>query len=411
MRVELVYIEAGGGHRASAEALLASLASSHPHWEVRAADLFQILDPDNRFGARLGIRPADLYNKRLSRGWTLGMAQELKLLQFGIAACSEWLQAKLRRHWAHTRPDLVVSLIPNFNRVLGRSLCLADRRIPFATLMTDFADNPPDFWVEPDLPHQALICGTPRAVEQALKAGCAPERVWASSGMIIHADFYRPFDGDRATERARLGLDPLAPTALVSFGAHGSRRMRQIERVLQDTQLILLCGRNRMLAEALRAVRARKPRLIVEFTREVPRYLRLADFFIGKPGPGSIAEAVAVGCPVIVERNAWTMPQEAYNPEWVEANGVGIVTGAMKTYPAAVARMIRELDAFRARAACQDNRAVFEVPAILERIAAQPPHASVAHTPIHAGRKAARLRSMRSLIGRGAARRPSPPLH
>ena len=57
------------------------------------------------------------------------------------------------------------------------------------------------------------------------------------------------------------------------------------------------------------------------FTKEVPRYMQLADYFIGKPGPGSISEAVAMRLPVIVERNAWTLPQERYNADWVRETG------------------------------------------------------------------------------------------
>ena len=52
--------------------------------------------------------------------------------------------------------------------------------------------------------------------------------------------------------------------------------------------------------------------------------MQLADYFIGKPGPGSISEAVAMHLPVIVERNAWTMPQERYNADWLIEKGVGI---------------------------------------------------------------------------------------
>ena len=36
------------------------------------------------------------------------------------------------------------------------------------------------------------------------------------------------------------------------------------------------------------------------------------------------SEAVAMGLPVIIERNHWTLPQERYNAEWVEEQGVGI---------------------------------------------------------------------------------------
>ena len=46
--------------------------------------------------------------------------------------------------------------------------------------------------------------------------------------------------------------------------------------------------------------------------------MRAADFMIGKPGPGSIAEAMLRHLPVLVECNSWTLPQERYNAEWVK---------------------------------------------------------------------------------------------
>ena len=51
--------------------------------------------------------------------------------------------------------------------------------------------------------------------------------------------------------------------------------------------------------------------------------MQLADFFIGKPGPGSVSEALAMRLPVIVECNAWTLPQERYNAEWIVEKEVG----------------------------------------------------------------------------------------
>ena len=43
------------------------------------------------------------------------------------------------------------------------------------------------------------------------------------------------------------------------------------------------------------------PMFVEGFTKEVPYYMRLSDFFIGKPGPGSISEALAMKLPVLVE--------------------------------------------------------------------------------------------------------------
>jgi UDP-N-acetylglucosamine:LPS N-acetylglucosamine transferase len=54
---------------------------------------------------------------------------------------------------------------------------------------------------------------------------------------------------------------------------------------------------------------------VVGFRPEVKRWMSLADYFIGKPGPGSLSEAVHMRLPVVTIRNAWTMPQERYNTD------------------------------------------------------------------------------------------------
>ena len=61
--------------------------------------------------------------------------------------------------------------------------------------------------------------------------------------------------------------------------------------------------------------------------------MQLADYFIGKPGPGSISEASPCACPVIVERNAWTLPQERYNADWIreQRRGPGVAAISAKS--------------------------------------------------------------------------------
>ncbi len=336
-------------------------------WRVRLVNLFEVLDPQGVFRKTTGMNPEDYYNKRLARGWTLGLAQELKLLQALIRLSHRSLVKQLRAHWRGSRPDLIVSLVPNFNRAMFEAAAALTPAVPYATVMTDFADFPPHFWIEPRQ-SQHTICGTPRAVAQALSMGCDPRRVHATSGMIIHPDFYRRPVLDRETELRRLGLDPARPTGLVMFGGHGSRIMRSIARRLGDTQLILICGHNRTLAAKLRELPAEAPRLVLGFTGEMRHYMRLSDFFIGKPGPGSISEAVQQGLPVIVVRNALTMPQERYNTTWVRERRVGVVLDSFRSVREGVAQVIAELPELRRRVAAIENRAVFEIPEILARM-------------------------------------------
>lgn len=369
--IDLVYVNAGGGHRSAAVALEMAIREQYKDWQVRLVNLFEILDPQDIFRRTTGVKPEDYYNVRLARGWTLGLAQELRILQMFIRLSHKTLVRQLRRHWQTTRPDLIVSMVPNFNRAMYQAAALANPRAPYATILTDFADFPPHFWIEPDQA-QHFICGTPRAAAQVRAAVRDESYVHETSGMIINPSFYRDLKLDRRAEMRKLRLDPERPTGMVMFGGHGSRVMRGISKCLDDVQLILACGHNAVLAEQLRNLPASAPRLVVGFTSQISYYMQLSDFFIGKPGPGSISEAVQQGLPVIVVRNAWTMPQERYNTEWVEENGTGVVLDSFKAIRSGVARMSDHIDLYRAGVRCIKNRAVFEIPGILQRILAVP---------------------------------------
>ena len=203
--VELIWFNAGGGHRAAAQALERVIRDQERPWLVRHANLMQVIDPKGVFRRFTGMEPEDLYNKRLASGFTLGLTQELKVLQHAIRWGHGAMVKRLTAHWHCTRPDLVVSLIPNFNRAMHDSLALARPGAPFVTVLTDMADYPPHFWIEPDLA-QHVVCGTDHAVAQALAAGCKPGFVHRSSGMILRPDFYGAAPSQRVAERVREGL-------------------------------------------------------------------------------------------------------------------------------------------------------------------------------------------------------------
>ena len=370
-KIDFVFFDAGGGHRSAATALKSVIDAENRDWDVNLVNLQEVLHSLDVFRKVTGIRLEDIYNKMLANGWTLGAAQGLKFMHGVVRLYHGPVTRLLQQHWADTRPDMVVSLVPNFNRALCQSLRAALPATPFATILTDFADYPPHFWIEPFLPkvqEQFLVCGTPKAVEQASALGHPSDHVFPVSGMILRPKFYDPVTVDKAAERVRLGLDPTRPTGLVLFGGQGSNAMLEIARRLPETQLILICGRNQKLAAALRALPSTAPRLIEGFTGEIPYYMHLSDFFIGKPGPGSISEAVAMKLPVIVERNAWTLPQERYNVDWVRERNAGIVLDSFRGIADAVDRMLGGLDDFRATVGKIQNRAVFEIPGILNGI-------------------------------------------
>src|SRR5271168_2913569 len=215
-KLDFVYFEAGGGHRAAAIALQSVIREQARPWDVRLVNLQEILDPLDIFRKYTGIRMQDVYNLLLKKGWTLGSPQ-MTVLMHGLIRLYHPSQVRLlKKFWEGGKPNLLVSLIPNFNRALRESL--PDR--PMVTILTDLADYPPHFWMERQ--NQFFICGTEKAVEQAHAMGHPPERVFRTSGMILRPKFYDPVEVDRGAERTRLGLDPELPTGLVLFGGEGS---------------------------------------------------------------------------------------------------------------------------------------------------------------------------------------------
>ncbi|MCW5977175.1 MAG: galactosyldiacylglycerol synthase [Bryobacteraceae bacterium] len=371
-KVDFFYFDAGGGHRAAATALRDVVARQGRPWEVRLVNLQELLDEIDVLRKTTGLQIQDGYNLLLKNGWTIGMSALLRALHGAIRLYHPSQVRMLKRFWGADPPDMAVSLIPNFNRALFEAFGAARPGAPFVTILTDFADYPPHFWIERQ--DQYVICGTPRAAEQAREIGVPPEKIRQASGMILRPQFYEPRPIDRTAERVRLGLKPDAPTGLVLFGGHGSPAMLEIARRAQETgrefQLIFICGRNAKLAERIRALPSRVPRLVERFTSEIPYYMQLSDFLIGKPGPGSISEALAMKLPVIVERNAWTMPQERFNARWVEENQVGIAIPSFRRIGPAMERLLEPATYERLREAARkvDNRAVFEIPEMLNEI-------------------------------------------
>jgi 1,2-diacylglycerol 3-beta-galactosyltransferase len=370
--LDFIYFDAGGGHRSAALALQAVVAAEGYDWNVRLVNLQEVLDPLDIFRKITRIRLQDIYNLMLAKGWTLGSPYLLPLMHAVIRMYHSQQVRLLADYWRERRPDMVVSLVPNFNRAIYQSLAKALPGVPLMTILTDLADYPPHFWIEKQ--DQYFICGTDRAMEQAKKMGHADGRVFKTSGMILRPQFYSPTACERFEERERLGLNPKLPTGLVLFGGEGSNVMYSIAERLGNSgielQLILICGRNKKLKKRLEQFRTRNKLFVEGFTKEIPYYMQLADFFIGKPGPGSISEALHMQLPVIVECNSWTLPQERYNAEWVESQGVGMVLRNFRQIEQAVRKLIAtdKLVEMKQRISKLSNRAVYEIPPILERI-------------------------------------------
>jgi hypothetical protein len=372
-KIHVVFHDGGGGHRNAAVALQTMAAQQQRPWDVELIQFQELTDQLDVLRKLTGIRIQEQYNLLLQNGWTLGSVYLLRLLQATIRAFHRQLVRLLENFWREKPADLLVSVIPHFNRELCQSWSKIYPDRPFVTLITDLADFPPRFWIEP-LKEQYVIAGTERAAEQARALGHDAAHIFRTSGMILRPDFYAPDNSDPLALRTELGLRPDLTTAIVLFGGHGSKVMyditRRLDAVQLPLQLILICGRNEELAAKFNAQPWRMPIKVIGFTKEIHKLMRAADFLIGKPGPGSIAEAMVRKLAVLIECNAWTLPQERYNAEWVAEKRVGIVLRSFREVVSGVQRILdpAALAEFRKNVAALENRAIFEIPEILDKL-------------------------------------------
>ena len=189
--------------------------------------------------------------------------------------------------------------------------------------------------------------------------------------MILRPNFYEPVTADRAAERRRLGLDPDLPTGLVLFGGQGSSVMPEIAKRVTAAQLnaqfIFICGRNKKLAERLRRW---TPNFRNTWKNSPAKSRTTCSCRISSSasrGRAASAKRIAMRLPVVVERNAWTLPQERYNTEWIREKQVGVVLKSFREIDAGLRELLDAANfaRFRANAAAIKNRAVFEIPEIL----------------------------------------------
>src|SRR3954470_12448789 len=136
-KADFIYFDAGGGHRAAANALRTTMEQQERPFSIRMVNLQEVLDEIDIYKKVTGVRLQDLYNLMLKKGWTLGSAQWMALMHVVIKLFHSKQVAVLRKFWAQETPELVVSLVPNLNRALRHAL---PAHIPMVTILTDIAD-------------------------------------------------------------------------------------------------------------------------------------------------------------------------------------------------------------------------------------------------------------------------------
>src|SRR5262245_47443758 len=245
--VLLLVVDAGGGHRATADALVAAGRQRGIPWTFHVESLQAVLAPIDLWKRMTGRSIEDTYNTMVRRGLTGFLVPLLRMLQWSIARLRRPLAKQVAAYLRDRRPAVVVSLAPNFNAVVRDAVRAALPGTPFVLLVTDFADFPPHFWLEPGV--DLAVVPTDHAADQAVAVGIPKEKILQTSGLVLRPRFHAVDPGEaRRRVRAEMGFADNDFVLLLLFGGMGAPEMAPlVSRLLEqpvDWRLVAVCGDN-----------------------------------------------------------------------------------------------------------------------------------------------------------------------
>jgi 1,2-diacylglycerol 3-beta-galactosyltransferase len=325
-KILILMSDTGGGHRASAEAIRDAFHHRYPRqFQVEMVDLWikHTPPPLNRVPKAYRFLIDDvpwLYR------FIYEVGQRPEVIDPLMEVAARFLHPFVGRAIMEHDPDVIVSVHPLMQAIPLGVLARMKRRLPFVTVVTDWITVPP-VWFHRD----TALCVVPgqEAHDLALAAGLRPGQLRVLGVPIRPAFASEP--GPKAQLREQLGMAPAAPAALVVSGGEGMGRVGPIARAVSARlaaygrhagQLIVICGRNKELQQELSAHPWPVHTVVEGFVDEMWEWMAACDCIITKAGPGTIAEALAMGLPIVL--SGYIPGQETGNVPYVLKHGAGV---------------------------------------------------------------------------------------
>jgi UDP-N-acetylglucosamine:LPS N-acetylglucosamine transferase len=367
--------DTGGGHRAAATALSAAIEQTHgAKFEQHTVDMLASTD------LPLVRDAAGLYDQ-LSTRWlpVFDFFYQLTDGRRRIDALTQvvYLQAhrKIVRVLEETRPDLVVSLHPLVNRLIGNTRRKYRLSFRFITVVTDLVSLHAA-WADPDA--ELCIVPTDEAFRRLCQKGMCEGKL-QRTGFPVHPKFCA-YTRSKHEARAALGIacDPF--TVLITSGGVGAGNLRELTLALEQAypqlQFLVITGKNAALRNELCAMQLGPNVHIYGFVPNMEEFMAASDIIVTKAGPGTLMEALAMRRPVIVTEAVGM--QERGNIDFVLNHELGAFCPTIDRIIPAVAELM-EPDSYAATTArllhAVPNDGAMQIAQLLiEQAQLAPPH-------------------------------------
>ena len=332
-RILFLFSDTGGGHRAATNAIIEGLELEYPgQFQTTMVDFLRSYSP-----TPLRYSP-EIYPgfSRLKHTWKFSYeaSNGPRRSRAVDRMAYPYIRRSAQRLIAENPADLVVSVHPFGSMVIPRAI----RRnpIPYVTVVTDMVTTHAFWYLSgPDL----IIVPTDQAKNRGIRLGTPASKIQVL-GQPVSPSFSELADSKQQL-RAEFGWEDDLPVVLLVGGGDGMGPVRRVARAINEARLpvrlAVICGRNEDLAKDLAKVRWKIPHNIYGFTQMMSRYMKAADIFATKAGPGSISEAFISGLPIVMY--ACLPGQEEGNVDYVLDGKAGLWT----PHPDSVVEAVRYL--------------------------------------------------------------------
>ncbi|AES91656.1 monogalactosyldiacylglycerol synthase [Medicago truncatula] len=253
-----------------------------------------------------------------------------------LAAVAAYYAREVEAGLMEYKPDIIISVHPMMQHIPLWVLKWQglEKKVIFVTVITDLSTCHPT-WFHPWV--NRCYCSSEEVAKKALLEGLEESQT-RTYGLPIRPSFARAVLV-KDELRKELKMDPDLPAVLLMGGGEGMGPVKKTAKALAESlydkenekpigQIVVICGRNKNLVASVEAIEWKIPVKVRGFETIMAKWMGACDCIISKAGPGTIAEALIRGLPIIL--NDYIPGQEKGNVPYVVNNGAGVFTRSPK---------------------------------------------------------------------------------
>lgn len=320
LKVVILYASIGSGHLSAARSIREALLLAYPDYQVVLADALPPRANRSGFTSLLAAVSSGLLPRVYSRAWESGSMA----LLFQLTARFPWIRKRVLQTVQAAAPDVVVCTHALPCAILAEQ---PDRAYKLLGVSTDFQVHA--YW--PAQGVDGYVVASQPACDRLRKRGVAPQLLQLL-GIPVRPQFARQPAGIPITAGA--GIRPLRVLLIAGGGRTGpylpvlpkvDRLMRALSAGPVDgVEWCFIFGNSQWLHRRAQKLLAGRPDVtLLGLTDDMAAQMAWADVVATKPGGLTLAEAFAMGKPVLILRRG--AGQEAANTDVVLKTGAGVL--------------------------------------------------------------------------------------